>query len=107
MCRRLVVMSLAVIVSFISGTWLVAQKSQDPPPKPEHPPAIYSIYKSGNDDLLLDTLRGKTWLLRRLDAGDLAWLPIQRIDSEKEATQLWRKSTNRIIEIGKSETPFS
>lgn len=78
------------------GTWLLAQRSQDSPPKSGGEPTVYSICNPSNDVLMLDALRGKTWILRRRENGKPTWLPVPRIDSEKEATQSWQKGSNYV-----------
>jgi hypothetical protein len=43
---------------------------------------------------MLDAMRGRTWVLRTLEKGQPTWLPVPRIDSEKEAKQSWQNTSN-------------
>ena len=85
-------------------SWLIGQQSPVRSAKPESKVSSYSLSKSGSSDLLLESVQGKTWMLRRLGNGDPAWLPIPRIDSDKEAAAAWRKSTNFNLEAPRVES---
>jgi predicted aspartyl protease len=52
---------------------------------------------------MLDAIHGKTWMLRRVADGKPTWLPIQRIESEKEAAQAWQKSSDNSVKAAKTE----
>jgi hypothetical protein len=88
------------------GTWLLAQQLQHVPSRDGKQPVVYSICKTNNGILMLDILDGRTWMLRRVEDGKLSWLPIQRINSEKEATQLWRNSSDYAVKTGKNGQPL-
>ena len=92
---------ILVIAALCGCTWLLAKPSQDPSSKPGKQPAAYSIHHFNNDALMLDALRGKTWMLRKVEDGTPTWLPIPRIDSEKEVAHLWRKSSDNAANSGK------
>ncbi len=89
-CQR--VSLIVVIVSLAFGSWLLALRSQDVSPKPENSNTRYIVQHAGDCALMLDPHHGKTWMLRRQDNGNAIWLPILKIDSEKEASQLWLKT---------------
>jgi hypothetical protein len=102
-------MFLTLVIGFLvfSG-WLLALQSKDTSPKPEHPTVKYVVQQTGNGALMLDPLHGKTWMLRREDNGNALWLPIPRIDSEKEAVPLWPKTeAYNLGGLKKNEQPRS
>ena len=85
-----------------SGALLLAQQTHDLPLKSESQAAAYSICQVNNDVLMLDAQHGKTWMLGKGEDRTPTWLPIPKIDSEKEATQLWRKSAKLPVKDGKN-----
>ncbi len=89
------------------GSWLLAQHSPTLQTTAEGSAAKYTICNTGPCTLMFEPGRGKTWMLRKLDSGEPNWLPIPRIDSEKEAAALWRKSANFPAEAGKKDQPSS
>lgn len=103
MYRRWFLLGLVGSICLACGTWLLAQKTDDQPPRRGNQAAVYSICRSGNIDLLLDSVHGKTWGLRKLENGNASWLPIPRIDSEKEGMQLWQKTSDFNEEVGNKE----
>ncbi len=96
-----------IIAALGAGTWLLAQSSPNPPPKSERQSAGFSLCNHNNDVLMLDGIHGKTWMLRKVEAGKPTWIPIPRIDSEKEAAQAWQKSSDNAVKVGKTEQPLS
>lgn len=84
---------LLTIATLGGSTWLLAQASQQSPPKPGGQPIVYSVSNLENETLMLNSVRGKTWMLRRMEDGKPTWFPIPRIDSEEDAKQMWRKSS--------------
>lgn len=92
------------ITALGSGTWILAKQAQDSTPKLERQAVAYSIYNPNNDAVMLDSLSGKTWMLRRMEDGKPTWLPISRVDSEKEAVHLWKKISDHAERTGKNET---
>lgn len=92
---------ILVVVALGVGTWLLAKPSQDTSTKSGKQPAAYSICNLNNNVLMFDALHGKTWMLRRVEDTMPTWLPIPRIDSEKEAAHLWRKSSDNAVNSGK------
>jgi hypothetical protein len=94
-------------VTLGAGTWLLARQSQDSAPSSGRKSPVYSMCNTNNNSLMIDLFEGKTWMLRRLEDGRPAWLPIHKIDSEREAMHLWRKSsdfTAKADEKGQSVT---
>lgn len=98
---------LLVVAALGGGAWLFARKPQDVPPKSESQAAIYSICHLNNDIIMLDALRGKTWMLRKVGDGTPAWLTIPRIDSDKEAAQLLEKSVDGTEKVGTNKGSLS
>ncbi|HEY7331232.1 MAG TPA: aspartyl protease family protein [Gemmataceae bacterium] len=86
---------LILVVAVLSGgTWLLARKPHDSPPKSANQATVYSISHLNNDVLMLDAIHGKTWILREIEDGMPTWLSLPKIDSDKEAAHLLRKSAN-------------
>jgi predicted aspartyl protease len=100
MCNKTRIGLVLIIASVGGGTWLLAQPSQKTSPKPAGQPVAYSITNLNKEALMLDSLCGKTWMLRRLEDGKPTWLPIPRIDSEADAAHLWRKSSAYSVKTG-------
>lgn len=101
---------LTLICSIIAlgfGTWLLADRSHESSPKSGRETPLFSICNSNDNVLLLDSLHGKTWMLRSLENGKPAWLPVTRIDSEKEGTQSWQKTSILTVGEQKNGKPLS
>jgi hypothetical protein len=49
------------------------------------------VAASGETAVLLDTASGRTWVLRQAGNGGAVWLPVHRLDSEKEARAWWEE----------------
>ncbi len=103
MSRRWSLLGFLSIICLCYGGWLLARNPPDRSAKSGNQTAIYSLCQSSNGDLLFDSQQGKTWVLRKLENGDPVWLPIPRIDSEKEAAKLWRKSADYAAKVNKKE----
>jgi predicted aspartyl protease len=80
-------------VFFIFVVWQLVLRSEDVSPKPEQPKSSYLIQQAGGGVFMLDPHQGKTWLLRKQENSKAVWLPIAKVDSEREAASLWPKTT--------------
>jgi len=107
MCKNIRVKLVLTFVALGISTWLVAEQFPNSPPKSERAFTIYSIRNVNGDILMLDALRGKTWMLRIVKDDQPTWLSIPRIDSEAEAMRLWQKSLIYTRNDVKNRTPFS
>lgn len=104
MPRRLLLI-VVLIGSLIIGRSFLIGKPQKAPRIQENSSPPYAVQQVGEATLLLDSFQGKTWMLRRQEEGKGGWLPISKIDSEKEASQLWRKTTLYPLRNVKEDDP--
>jgi hypothetical protein len=103
MSQRIFILTLAVALVGIA-TWAVAQQAkpvepggsqnalsgpalQPEPKKAEGGHGPFAVAASGETAVLLDTARGKTWVLQQAGNGGAVWVPARRLDSEKEARE--------------------
>jgi hypothetical protein len=108
MAQRILTLALALVG--LAG-WALAQQSQPeqknpegfhtggsrnalsgPVARPEQKKTegrhgLFAVAASGETAVLLDTVSGKTWVLRQAGNGGAVWLPVHRLDSEKDARE--------------------
>ncbi len=119
MSKVLIPVALIALVLGLGG-WLAAQQPRTPgglpgasggagePDAPGQPgksappaKAKFTVSGSGEGALLVETLTGKSWILRRGTGGTFAWLPVHRVDSDEEAAKFREKE--EILGIRKQE----
>jgi hypothetical protein len=86
MSRRLP-LALLVVAAGLVG-WASAQPRPAPADRGDAPASRYAVSPVGRTAVLVETATGKTWLLHEtVDSRRFAWLPVPRIDDEKEAAE--------------------
>ncbi|MBV9123539.1 MAG: hypothetical protein JO112_09290 [Planctomycetes bacterium] len=89
MSSRHFVLGILIAAVLAGGGWSLAQQDRSPAPLPPSEGGPWVVTPAGDTAILLDQRGGKSWVLRRSSAGDFAWLPVKRLDSEAEV-QRWK-----------------
>lgn len=75
------VIAIAVVLGIATVAYAVGDNELIADPLKQAPLAMYSVSGSGESAILLDTVSGKTWVLRH----EAAWVPLSKIDDPQEA----------------------
>lgn len=87
----------AVIVALLGlGSWVLAQQVQPGPKKGDPDLARLTVSPADKSAVLLDATTGKTWVLSHSVDGSAVWLPIRRIDSEREMHEWLEREKARV-----------
>jgi hypothetical protein len=86
-----------VLVALLAlGGWVLAQQVQPDPKKADPGAGHLTVSPAGQSAVLLDTTTGKTWILSHSVDGTAVWLPLRRIDSEREAHE-WLEREKQLL----------